>query len=128
MNHGNTMKKVLSLGNCRYDHGRLAAMLNEHFHADVVYARHEEEALEKLRGEQFHLVMVNRILHRDGQQGLDVIRHLKSEPDLAATPVMLLSNHENYQQEALAVGAEPGFGKEQFDTPEMIEGLRPYLE
>ena len=74
-------------------------MLNEHFHADVVYARHEEEALEKLRGEQFSLVMVNRIFHRNGEHGLDVIRHLKSEPDLAATPVMLLSNHENYQQE-----------------------------
>src|SRR5437016_6172706 len=90
-----TMKKVLSLGNCRYDHGRLAAMLNEHFHADVVYARHEEEALEKLRGESFHLVMVNRIFHRNGQQGLEVIRRLKAEPELAATPVMLLSNHEN---------------------------------
>jgi len=53
---------------------------------------------------------------------------LKSEPDLATTPVMLLSNHENYQRQALAVGAEPGFGKEQFDTPEMIEGLRRYLD
>jgi CheY-like chemotaxis protein len=121
-------KKVLSIGNCRYDHGRLASMLNEHFRAEVVPVRHADEALEKLNSQPFDLVLVNRVLHRDGQQGLEVIRRLKAEPDLAATPVMLLSNLANYQQMALAAGAEPGFGKEQFEDPEVIEGLRRYLQ
>jgi two-component system, chemotaxis family, chemotaxis protein CheY len=121
-------KKVLSIGNCRYDHGRLANMLNEHFRAEVVPARHADEALEKLCSQPFDLVLVNRVLHRNGQPGLEVIRRLKAEPDLAATPVMLLSNLANYQQMALAAGAEPGFGKEQFDDPEVIEELRRYLE
>jgi len=120
-------KTVLSIGNCRYDHGRLASLLSEHFHAELVYARHAEEALEKLRSQHFDLVLVNRILHRNGQPGLDVIRRLKAESDLAAMPVMLLSNHADYQQQALAAGAEPGFGKEQLDEPELIEELRPYL-
>jgi two-component system chemotaxis response regulator CheY len=120
-------KKVLSIGNCRYDHGRLASLLGEHFHAEVVYARHADEALEKLHAQPFDLVLVNRILHRDGQPGLEIIRRLKAEPKLAATPVMLLSNFADYQQQALAAGAEPGFGKEQFDDPELIEELRPYL-
>ncbi len=123
----NSTKKVLSVGNCRYDHGRLANMLTEHFQADVIYARHEEEAVEKLRAQRFDLVLVNRVLHRNGQQGLEVIRRLKSEPELAATPVMLLSNHTDYQQQALAAGAEPGFGKEKLDKPELVEDLRPYL-
>jgi two-component system chemotaxis response regulator CheY len=120
-------KKVLSVGNCRYDHGRLANMLTEHFQAEVDYARHEEEALEKLRKQRFDLVLVNRVLHRDGQPGLEVIRRMKSEPELAGTPVMLLSNHSDYQQQALAAGAELGFGKEKIDEPELIEDLRPYL-
>ncbi len=121
-------KKVLSVGNCRYDHGRLANMLTEHFQAEVDYARHEEEALAKLRAQRFDLVLVNRVLHRNGQAGVEVIRRMKSEPGLAATPVMLLSNHSDYQQQALAAGAEPGFGKEKLGEPELIEDLRPYLE
>ena len=53
-------------------------------------------------------MLVNRVLHRNGQAGVEVIRRMKSEPGLAATPVMLLSNHSDYQQQALAAGAEPG--------------------
>lgn len=120
-------KSVLSIGNCRYDHGRLASVLSEHFQAEVVYARHTDEALEKLRARHFDLVLVNRVLHRNGQPGLEVIRRVKADPDLAATPIMLLSNHSDYQQQALAAGAEPGFGKAQLDEPELIDDLRPYL-
>jgi len=121
-------KKVLSIGNCRYDHGRLASLLSEHFQAEVVYARQTDEALEKLRAERFDLVLVNRIFHRSGQEGLEVIRRLKAEPDLAATPVMLLSNYPEFQQQAVAAGAEPGFGKEEYDSPTVIEELRRFLE
>jgi CheY-like chemotaxis protein len=120
-------KKVLTIGNCRYDHGRLANLIGEHFQAEVAYARHSEDAWEKLRTERFDLVLVNRVFHRSGQHGLEVIRRMKSEPDLAKTPVMLLSNHDEYQQQAQAAGAEPGFGKDLIDTPEILEELRPYL-
>jgi CheY-like chemotaxis protein len=120
-------KAVLTIGNCRYDHGRLANLLGKHFDAQVIYARHADDAWEKLRGQRFDLVLVNRVLHRNGQPGLDVIRRMKAEPELSSTPVMLLSNYPDYQQQAIAVGAVPGFGKEKFDDPDLIEDLRRYL-
>ena len=120
-------KKVLSVGNCSYDHGQLTHQLSEHFQAQVVAAEHTEEALERLRAEPFDLVLVNRIFDGNGQQGLDAIRRMKAEPELAGTPVMLVSNYPEYQQEALSVGAEPGFGKDQFKTLHSVEGLRRFL-
>jgi CheY-like chemotaxis protein len=121
-------KKILSVGNCSFDHGQLSRLMSQHFRADVFPARHTEEALERLRREQFDLVLVNRIFHGNGQQGLDAIRRLKAEPDLAATPIMLVSNFPEHQVEAQAAGAEPGFGKNQFHGLESVESLRRFLE
>ncbi len=120
-------KRVLSVGNCGYDHGRLTRLLGEHFNAVVHGAEHTEAALERLRTEQFDLVVVNRIFDANGQHGLDAIRRIKAEPTLAATPVMLISNYPQYQEEALAAGAEPGFGKDQFESLDSVESLRKFL-
>ena len=120
-------KKVLSVGNCSFDHGKLSRLMNQHFRAEVFAARHTEEAFQRLRAEQFDLVLVNRIFHGNGQQGLDAIRSIKADPELAATPVMLVSNFAEYQAEALAAGAKLGFGKDQFETLDAVESLRQVL-
>jgi len=121
-------KKILSVGNCSFDHGQLARLLRRHFRAEVFAVEHTEEALQRLRTDQFDLVLVNRVFHGNGQQGLDAIRRMKADPDLAAMPVMLVSNLPEYQAEALAAGAEPGFGKSQFEVQESLESLRRFLE
>ncbi len=41
---------------------------------------------------------------------------------------MLLSNFPQYQEAAVAAGAEPGFGKAELDRPETLERLRRFLE
>jgi len=43
------------------------------------------------------------------------------------TPVMLLSDHPEYQQSALAAGTELGFGKGELDLPQTEEKLRRFL-
>jgi CheY-like chemotaxis protein len=120
-------KKILSVGNCSFDHGRLAHLMSQHFRAEVFSARHTEEAFQRLRSERFDLVLVNRVFHGNGQEGLEAIRSIKADPDLAATPVMLLSNFPEYQAQARAAGAELGFGKDQFHSLDSVESLRQVL-
>jgi two-component system chemotaxis response regulator CheY len=120
-------KSVLAIGNCSYDHGNLAAAIREHFDAHVTAASQPEEALEMLAEGPFDLVLVNRILSSDGSSGVDLIRRLKADARLAGLPVMLVSNFSDAQQQAVAVGAEPGFGKKALDSPETIAKLKAHL-
>jgi two-component system chemotaxis response regulator CheY len=121
-------KKILAVGNCSVDHGALARLVSGHFPAQLCRAQQINDALAQLRGDTFDLVLVNRVFHGIAQQGLDLIRQIKADPTLAATPVMLLSNYPQCQQEAVAAGAEPGFGKDHLHHAETREKLRPFLE
>ena len=69
------------------------------------------EALDRLRGEAFDLVLVNRVFDRTAEGGLDLIRKTKADAKTSAVPVMLVSNFPESQTEAVAAGALPGFGK-----------------
>ena len=77
--------------------------------------------------EKFALVMVNRKLDADYSDGLEIIRKIKADPKLAATPCMLVTNYAEHQQAAVAAGAEPGFGKLAYDRPETREQLARFL-
>ena len=121
-------KRVLSCGQCGFDHGSLSRVLRQSFGAEVVAADTQEEVLEKLRRESFALVLVNRVLDADGSSGLDLIRQIKADERLRAMPVMLVSNHEDAQAEAVEAGAAPGFGKAQLGQPRMLERVRAVLE
>lgn len=118
--------RVLSIGQCAADHSSISAVLERHFGATVVAADTAAEA-EKLLAEPFSLVLVNRILDADGSKGLDLIRRLKREPAAADIPVMLVSNLDDAQAEAAAVGAVAGFGKAALGQPGMLERVRPFL-
>jgi two-component system chemotaxis response regulator CheY len=105
------MARVLSVGQCGYDHGSISRALRAGFGADVVAAGTAAEALQTLRGGGFDLVLVNRVLDDDGTRGVDLVRALKADPDLAAVPVMLVSDLKTARDEAVGLGALPGFGK-----------------
>ncbi|MEQ8785157.1 MAG: response regulator [Pirellulaceae bacterium] len=121
------MKRVLDVGNCGLDHGNISSLIGRHFTADIFSADSADQALALLRKQAFDLVLVNRKLDRDYSDGLDIIRQIKADEALAATPVMLLSNYAQYQDEAIEAGAEPGFGKSQLHQPETVETLRRFL-
>jgi len=74
------------------------------------------------------LPILNHVLDADHSPGLEVIRQIKATPANAKTPIMMVSNFENAQQEAVALGAVPGFGKAALSDDDAMERVRPYLE
>src|SRR5436309_675881 len=121
-------KRVLSVGQCGADHGSLTRMLRQHFGATVVAADSTEEALTALHDEPFDLVLVNRVLDLDGSCGMTLIQQMKADAALRQLPVMLVSNYEDSQREAIQAGAERGFGKGALGHPQTIERLRAFLQ
>ncbi len=122
-----TSKRVLSVGQCGADHFKITRTL-EPFRVEIVSADTTEEALAKLRAGSYALVLVNRVYDADGSSGLELIKRIKGDAALQAAPVMLVSNHEDAQNEAVAAGAVPGFGKSALYGPLVAERVRPYLE
>jgi two-component system chemotaxis response regulator CheY len=120
-------KRVLSVGQCGADHGGITRALRQAFGAEVVAAHGADEALQQLRHGEYALVLVNRVLDADGSDGVDVVRAVKADEALRRVPVMLVSNYDDAQAEAVTAGAEPGFGKAALGRPEMLERVRPYL-
>lgn len=122
-----TAKRVLSVGQCMADHGSIARTLGKSFGAEVVPADSADEVLEQLHRDTFALVLVNRILDGDGSSGLEVVRTIKSDARGSDVPVMLVSNHEEAQGQAVEAGAAPGFGKAALGRPEMLERVSAFL-
>jgi CheY-like chemotaxis protein len=121
------IKTVLDVGNCSVDHSDLAEMIGRHFDVEVLRALTLEDVLKTLRKTAVDLVLVNRRLHSDTRDGLEVIRRIKADPGLARIPVMLVSNYPEYQRQAQEIGAELGFGKSELDWPQTRERLRRFL-
>jgi CheY-like chemotaxis protein len=120
-------KRVLDVGNCSMDHGAIRRLVEGQLGAEVVQNHTQTEALETLRRGRFDLVLVNRKFDRDYSDGLELIRAIKSRPELAEMPVMLISNYEEYQQAAVEAGALRGFGKSELGSLETAERLREVL-
>jgi two-component system chemotaxis response regulator CheY len=121
-------RRVLSVGQCNFDHGNISQALRHTFAAEVVPAATADQALTLLRQGGFDLVLVNRVFDANGDSGLDLIRQVKTDEQLRRVPVMLVSNFADAQQQAVAAGAEPGFGKAALGADETIDRLRHHLK
>jgi two-component system chemotaxis response regulator CheY len=120
---------VLDVGQCGFDHRTIAAYLADEFGALVEPADSFEEARQALERGKFDLVLVNRVFDLDGSSGLELIRTLKEGPDqcLGAVPVMLVSNYPEAQEAAVELGAQPGFGKSELQSPATFDRLKVLL-
>src|SRR5438067_4035740 len=114
-------RRVLSVGQCGFDHGSISWVLRDTFAAEVVPADSSAQALSLLQQGGFDLVLVNRVFDRDGSSGLDLVRRIKADDKAGPVPVMLVSNFADAQEQALAAGAVPGFGKGALQAPETVE-------
>ena len=123
----NSDRKVLSVGQCEPDSAALKRFLDQHFRVSIERAKLPDEALKKLRSGRFDLVLINRKLDEDYSDGTEIVKTIKSDSELAKTPVMIVSNHDDAQQEAIGFGAEYGFGKLEYSKPETVERLKPFL-
>lgn len=121
-------KRVLDVGNCVPDHASICSLIEEHFDAEVVQAHGPEDALAVLLDGGIDLVLVNRKLDRDCTDGIDIIKRIKTNAELAATPCMLITNHADHQELAVQGGAEMGFGKLELGNSTTRERLRAILE
>ena len=121
------MPRVLDVGQCGYDHGSIARYLKSKYSAEVTAADTQGQALVTLRTGSFDLVLVNRLFDGDGTPGLDLIRSMKADPELAKTPVMLVSNYADAQTEAKTLGALAGFGKGDLGSGQPVAALEEVL-
>jgi CheY-like chemotaxis protein len=120
-------KRVLDVGNCSLDHGSIRGFLERSFGAEVVQAHGPDDALDLLRRETFHLVLVNRKLDADYSDGLDIIKAIKADSALKAVPCMLITNYPEHQDAAESAGAHRGFGKKELAHPATHARLRAVL-
>jgi CheY-like chemotaxis protein len=93
----------------------------------VEQAHGAEDALAELHSSAYDLVLVNRKLDCDYSDGIAVIRRIKSQPDVADVPCMLITNYPEHQDAAVEAGAARGFGKLEFSQPETLQRLRSVL-
>ncbi|MEW4568629.1 response regulator [Tautonia sp. JC769] len=121
--------RVLNVGQCGYDHSSISRFLQQSCNAEVDAADSGAEALDALRSEpkRYDLVLVNRVFDRGGESGLDLIQTLRADATLAEIPVMLVSNYADAQQQAVDLGALPGFGKSDLGDSTTAERLRDAL-
>jgi len=121
-------KRVLSVGQCVPDQTAITRMLTRHFDVEVLTADKGDDALAALRRGPIDLVLVNRKLDCDYSDGLEIIRQIKADAELKATPCMLVSNYAEHQDAAVAAGAEHGFGKAEMEKAETQKRLKLALE
>ena len=118
---------VLNVGQCSFDHGNITRVIAGAFEATVDSADTADEAFAAVRDGSFNLVLINRIFDGDGSEGMELIRRLQVDDALSDTPVMLVSNHDDAQEKAIALGAKRGFGKDDLGNPGLVELLTPFL-
>lgn len=78
---------------------------------EVHQAHGPDDTLRTLQESPFDLVLINRKLDQDYSDGTEILKLIKSEPQLADVPVMLVTNYEEHQADAIRLGAIRGFGK-----------------
>jgi CheY-like chemotaxis protein len=111
--------RILDVGQCGLDGPRMAALWRDKLGATVDSVDDGEDAAQRLKNHSYNLVMVNRVLAADGSSGLDVIENLLgANPSI---PVMLVSNLQDAQDAAVALGAVRGFGKADLGKPATLE-------
>jgi CheY-like chemotaxis protein len=119
--------RVLDVGQCSPDHATIRSYLTRNFKCEVVQTHGPDDTIEQLKNGDFDLVLVNRKLDRDYSDGIDVIRRIKSEPDVAEVPCMLITNYPEQQDAAVEAGAVRGFGKLEYNKPETLQKLKGVL-
>jgi hypothetical protein len=114
---------VVDLGQCDLDHASIKRVV-ESLGVSVVRAHTKGDVDRYLAGGNVALVLVNRVLDIDGSDGMSIIKELVG---LKTSAVMLVSNYPEYQEQAVQIGAQPGFGKSALREPQTLEVIRKAL-
>lgn len=119
---------VLSVGQCGFDNGQMRDLIRSVDPSlETRVADDFEETLDQLASAQgsIRLVLVNRVLDADGSSGIDLIRKIKASANpYGSIPLMLVSDRESAQAQAIAEGALPGFGKSAIRSAQTRDRVR----
>ena len=96
------------VGNCDRITPLSAACSGAHYAAEVLQTHGPADTLALLRQEPVDLVLINRKLDQDYSDGLDIIKSIKADPQLATLPCMIVSNYPDQQKIAVAAGTDTG--------------------
>jgi len=107
----------------------LARVLKEKLelaHFEIAVAEDGEKAFPLAKSFGPDLVLLDLILPK--KHGLEVLKELKADADLASTPVIVLSNLDTDEdiKKALAGGAADYFVKAQHPLKEIVEKVKEY--
>ena len=122
----NNRPRVLDVGQCVPDHMSLRNLV-ESMGASMEKVALPAEALKILQTERYDLVFVNRKIDADYTDGMELVRAMQADEKLKTIPIMLISNYDDAQRDAVAAGAIRGFGKNAIATPAARKLLAPYL-
>jgi hypothetical protein len=118
-------KAVLSVGQCGFDDSRIARVMAEELGAVMDRVASTTEARQMIAEKKYDLILVNRVFDATGESGVGFIGEISGEAN--APHIMLVSNYEEAQKEAVGKGALPGFGKSQLQDPAATNQLRATL-
>ena len=119
-------KSVLSIGQCCADHSSISRLINQHFQVEIINADSSTEAFSLIDSKNFSLILVNRIFDSNAESGLEFIEKYCSKK-ASASPIMLVSNFEQSQNDAHKLGADKGFGKNALTSPDTLLKLKKHL-
>lgn len=94
----------------------------------TVFVAHDgDEALKLVKAEKPDIVLLDLIMPK--KDGFTVLREMKSDPDMAKTPVLILSNlsQATDAQEARSLGANDFLVKSDVSLQELIERISKLL-
>ena len=120
-------RTLLDCGNCGPDFHSIRRMVEQAFGASVLQSHGLEDTMSILREYSIDLVTINRKLDQDYSDGIEVAKAIKSDPQFQSVPVMLITNYEEHQEAAVAIGCIRGFGKLALAAPSTRDILRPFL-
>ncbi|MEE9130494.1 MAG: hypothetical protein V3T84_10795 [Phycisphaerales bacterium] len=105
-------KTVVLVGHCGPDMFMLKTAVGRALPGASIVSVNDDDALSEYRTPEV-LLLVNRELDGsfDSRSGIELIKQMIQQDNPPV--VMLISNHEDAQREAIAAGATLGFGKTQ---------------
>ena len=118
-------KRILLVGHCGVDGPRLKDELSKALPGTSVERVNSEADLDKAVGEGESLLLVNREPVGFDRAGLDIIKRVRK--DNPGCKVMLVSDYEDAQEQAVKAGALPGFGKSEMGSGRLAEHVKRAL-
>jgi len=94
---------------------------------EVTLAMDGQDGLDKMRKDKPNLILLDIIMPRKG--GFDVMEEMRRDPELAAIPVIIISNSGQPLEldRAKGLGAVDWLVKTEFDPKEVVEKVQKYI-